>query len=138
MNMESVEVMAFRRLFAEGFSQGNLTVIDELVSPDFQEHQRGMQSGPEGLKALIRQLRAWFSDFTLTPEAIVQSGETVWGRMKGRGTNSGSILGHSPTGRQIEIDVIDIIRFRDGKLIEHWGVPDQLGMMQQVGLLSGH
>ncbi|HEX5440602.1 MAG TPA: ester cyclase [Ktedonobacterales bacterium] len=131
----SIEVEAFRRLFAEGFSGGNLAVVDELVSPDFREHQRGLESGPENLKALIRQLRDWFSDFTLTPEDIVQNGDTVWGRMKARGANTGSIMGHPPTGNRLEIDVIDIIRFRDGKMIEHWGVPDQLGMMQQMGLL---
>ena len=133
----SIEVEAFRRLFAEGFSGGNLAVVDELVSPDFREHQRGMESGPESLKALIRQLRDWFSDFTLIPEDIVQGGDTVWGRMKGCDTNTGSIKGHPPTGKRLEIDVIDIIRFHDGKMVEHWGVPDQLGMMQQMGLLPG-
>jgi predicted ester cyclase len=46
-------------------------------------------------------------------------------------------MGHPPTGRQLEIDVIDICRFRDGRMVEHWGVPDQLGMMQQMGLLPG-
>jgi predicted ester cyclase len=134
----SFEVEAFHRLFTEGFSRGNLAVVDELVSPGFREHQRGLESGPESLKALIRQLRDWFPDFTLTPEDIVQSGDTVWGRMKGRGTNTGSIMGHPATGNRLEIDVIDIIRFRDGKMIEHWGVPDQFGMMQQMGLLPSH
>ena len=112
-----------------------MAIVDELVSPDFREHQRGQKSGPENLKALIRQLRDWFPDFTLTPDDIVQGGDTVWGRMKGRGTNTGPIMGHPPTGNRLEIDVIDIIRFRDGKMVEHWGVPDQLGMMQQMGLL---
>lgn len=131
----SIEKQAFRRIFEEGFNKGNLAVIDELVSPDFQEHQNGQQSGPEGLKALIQQLRGWFSDFTLTAEDMVQSGDTVWGRMKARGTNSGSIMGRPPTGRKLEIDVIDIGRFSDGKMVEHWGVPDQIGMMEQMGFL---
>ena len=130
-----IEEQAFRRIFDEGFNKGDLAVIDELVSPDFQEHQNGQQSGPEGLKALIQQLRGWFSDFTLTAEDIVQSGDTVWGRMKARGTNSGSIMGRPPTGRKFEIDVIDIGRFSDGKMVEHWGVPDQIGMMEQMGFL---
>lgn len=133
----TAEVEAFRRIFAEGFNKGNLAVIDELVSQDFREHQRGQQGGPEGLKALIRQLRLWYSDFTLTAEDMVQSGDTVWGRMKARGTHTGSIMGRAPTGRQLEIDVIDIGRFRDGKMVEHWGVPDQVGMMEQMGILPG-
>ncbi len=52
--------------------------------------------------------------------------------MKARGTNSGSIMGRPPTGRKLEIDVIDIGRFSDGKMVEHWGVPDQIGMMEDL------
>ena len=55
--------------------------------------------------------------------------------MKARGTNTGSIMGHPPTGRRMEIDVIDIMRFRDGRMIAHWGVPDQFGLMRQMGFL---
>lgn len=130
----SVETEAYLRLFSEGFSAGNLAVVDELVSPDFQTHQRGLPHGPDGVKAVILQLRKWFADFTLTPQAIVQDGDTVWGRNKGRGTNTGSVMGHPPSGVQVEVDVVDIIRFHDGKMVEHWGVPDQLGMLEQVGV----
>lgn len=40
--------------------------------------------------------------------------------------NTGSIFGFPPTGKSIEIDVMDVVRFEDGKMVEHWGVPDQL------------
>ena len=126
---------AFRRIIEDGFGHGDLSVVDELVSPDFQEHQRGAESGLESLRALIQQLHGWFPDLIFTIEDAVQQGDTVWGRMKARGTNTGLIMGHPPTGRRLEIDVIDIIRFHDGRMIEHWGVPDQFGMMQQMGLL---
>lgn len=133
----SAETDLYERLMRDGFGAGNLAVVDEIVSPDFVEHQRGLAQGREGIKGAVIQLRKWFSDFTLTPEAIVQGGDTVWGRNKARGTNTGSVMGHPPTGIQVEVDVIDIIRFRDGKAVEHWGVPDQLGMMQQIGIIPG-
>lgn len=124
----------FRRLFDEGFSQGNLAVVDELVSPDFVEHQRGARSGPDGLKALIAQLRSWFPDLTLTIEDLVAQNDNVWARLVARGTNTGSVMGRPPSGASVQIDIIDICRIVDGRLVEHWGVPDTLAMMEQVGL----
>ena len=50
-----------------------------------------------------------------------------------RGTNLGSVMGKPPTGKKVAVDVIDIARFKDGKIMEHWGVPDQLGVMIQLG-----
>jgi predicted ester cyclase len=135
MSASSIEMAAFRRIIEDGFGRGDLSVVDELVSPDFQEHQRGAEPGLESLNALIQQLRRWFPDLTYTIEDITQQGDTIWGRMKARGTNTGPIMGRPLTGRRLEIDVIDIIRFRNGQMIEHWGVPDQFGMMQQMGLL---
>lgn len=135
MSASSIEMATFRRIIEDGFGRGELSVVDELVSPDFQEHQRGAESGLESLKALIQQLRRWFPDLTYTIEDITQQGDTIWGRMQARGTNTGPIMGRPPTGRRLEIDVIDIIRFRNGRMIEHWGVPDEFGMMQQMGLL---
>ncbi|HSS93027.1 MAG TPA: ester cyclase [Candidatus Dormibacteraeota bacterium] len=55
---------------------------------------------------------------------------------RGGGTNLGTFAGRPPTGKQAFIDVIDIARFEDGKMVEHWGVPDQLGMMKALGLIQ--
>ena len=70
-----------------------------------------------------------------TRNEVVVSGDTVWARQKGGGTNLGSFAGHAPTGIKAFIDVIDVVRIEDGKIVEHWGVPDQLGMMMQLGLI---
>ncbi|HZC06553.1 MAG TPA: ester cyclase [Ktedonobacterales bacterium] len=125
----------FRRLYEEAFNQGDLLVVDELVSPDFVEHQRGARSGPDGPKGLIRMLRSWFPDLTLTIEDIVISGDQVWGRLTARGTHLGVVMGKPPTGASIQIDIIDILRIEDGKFVEHWGVADTLGMLEQIGAL---
>ena len=129
------DVARFRRLIEQGFSKGDLSVVDEVVSPDCVEHQRGLQPGREGVKETIQTLRRWFSDFTLTIEDIAVDGDRIWARNVGRGVNTGSVMGHPPTGKPIAVDVIDVARFENGMLVEHWGVPDQLGVLIQLGAM---
>jgi predicted ester cyclase len=122
------------RLIEEGFNKGNLAVVDEIVSPDAKEHQRGNHDGADGTKEVINTLRKWFPDFSMRAEDVVASGDEVWVRFSATGTNLGSVMRRPPTGKRMNIDVIDIVRIKDGKIVEHWGVPDQLGMMLQTGL----
>lgn len=125
-----------RRLLDEGFSRGELDVCDELVADQVIEHQDfgpGHADGPEGVKAVIRSLRTAFPDFRLEIEDLVVDGELVWTRNVGSGTNDGPFMGRPPTGRTIQIEVFDVLRVRDGKLVEHWGVPDRLGALMQLG-----
>jgi len=125
------------RLIEEGFNKGNLSVVDEVVSIDVKEHQRGNHDGAEGTKEVITTLRSWFPDFSMHAEDVVVSGDKVWARFRATGTNLGSIMKMPPTGKRMNIDVVDIVRIRDGRIREHWGVPDQLGMMLQTGLFPG-
>ena len=122
------------KLIEEGFNRGNLSVVDEVVSPDAEEHQRGNHDGSEGTKEVISTLRRWFPDLQMHAEDTVASGGKVWARFRATGTNLGSIMKMPPTGRKMEITVIDIVRIEDERIVEHWGVPDQLGMMLQTGL----
>jgi predicted ester cyclase len=126
---------ALRRLIEIGFGQGDIGVIEEIVAPDVVEHQRGSQPGIEGVKATVATLHRWFSDFELRVVKIATDGDTVWTLNRARGVNTGSVMGFPPSGRPVEIDVIDVARFADGRLVEHWGVPDQLGMLIQLGLM---
>jgi predicted ester cyclase len=123
----------FRRLIDEGFTGGDPGVVDELMAPDCVEHQRGNRSGADGTKEVIRTLHRWMSDFSLTIEDVAVSGDVVWSRNRARGVNTGSVMGNPPTGKAVEVDVIDIVRFEDGKIVEHWGIADQMGLMLQVG-----
>ena len=126
-------VARFRRLIDEGFTGGHLDVVDELIAPGCVEHQRGNRSGADGAKEVVRTLHRWMSDFTLTIEDVAAVGDMVWSRNRARGTNNGSVMGNAPTGKHVEVDVIDIVRFEDGKVVEHWGIADQLGLMLQIG-----
>lgn len=120
----------------EGFNRGNLAALDELFAPNFVEHQDGIvPPNIEGLKGAIVSLRTPFPDLKLTIEEIAAIGGKTWARITGRGTHQAPFMGRSPTGRSFAITVIDICRFENGKIIEHWGVADRLSLMGQLGLL---
>jgi predicted ester cyclase len=126
-----------RRLIEEGFNHGNLDAADELISPDLVEHQNfgpDHAPGAEGVKAVIASLRSAFSDFHLAIDDLAVHGDTVWLRMTGTGTNDGSFMGHAPTGRRMRTDVFDALRVEHDRIVEHWGVPDRLGTLFQLGL----
>jgi predicted ester cyclase len=126
----------YRRLIEEVFNQGHMEAADELVAPNSVERQRGgAGNGPEGVKRTAGILRSAFSDFSLTIQDLVVDGDKVWARQRGGGTNTGSFFGHPPTGKTAYIEVFDVVRFEDGRIVEHWGVPDQLGMLMALGLI---
>ena len=122
-----------KRLLFEGFGQGDMSVLDQVVAEDFIEHQQGLPQGREGLKNVIRDLRQAFPDLSYTVVQMVEDEEKVWGHFRARSTNEGPFKGQGLTGKVMEIDVIDISRFEDGKMVEHWGVPDRLGTLLQLG-----
>lgn len=125
---------AFRSIIEEGFNTGNYAALDSLFAPEYREHQFGLKTTLEGFKEDIHYLRTAFPDFHLTIDDMVAQNDMIWVRMTGRGTNHGSFLG-APTGKPITITVMDVCRFEDGKLVEHWGVPDRFAVLAQLGLL---
>ncbi len=127
---------AFLRLMEEGFGKGNLAVVDEVVAPNLIEHQSSVRPPtPEGVKALIRQLREGYADFRCHVEELTADGDLVWARTRGGGAQRGVLFGVPPTGKQVTIDIMDLCRFENGRIVEHWGVPDIFSMMMQVGAI---
>ncbi|HET7095149.1 MAG TPA: ester cyclase, partial [Thermomicrobiales bacterium] len=129
-NAESV-----RRLFTEGFNRGDLAVVDALVAPGYEQPQPGLDQGPDGLKRRIALLRSVFPDLTVTVEDMIAAGDKVWTRSSAKGTQRGPLLGLPSTGRRMTIEVIDVFRFTDGRMVEHWGVLDRYDQLAQLGLL---
>ena len=121
----------------EVFSQGNLAVADEIIAPDFIDHDPspGQEPGLAGLKGLVGMLRTAFPDMRATVEDLIAEGDKVVGRITTRGTHKGEFAGIAPTGKQVTVKEIHIIRIADGKAVEHWGIEDSLGMMQQLGAI---
>lgn len=130
-------IATFRRVIEEGFNKGNMDALDECYSPTYIEHQFDLPPRLEEFKGSIRFLRNTFADFSLSIEDIVAKGDKVWVRMKGQGRNNKEFMGRPPTGKLFEITVIDICRFENGKIVEHWGVPDRFHQIVQLGLLPG-
>ncbi len=125
----------FRRVIEEGFNKGNLDALDDCFAPGYREHQFDLPPTLDGFKGSIRFLRHTFADFSLTIEDLMAEDDKVWARMTGRGTHSQEFMGHQATGRMFEITVVDICRFEQGKIVEHWGVPDRFHLIAQLGLL---
>src|SRR5689334_8610758 len=128
----------FRRLIEEGFNGGDLSVCDAVTSSDIVEHQDfgpDHAPGAEGVRAVITSLRRAFSDFHLEIEDLVVNDDAAWVRMTATGTHDGPFMGHAPTGRTMRIAVFDVIRVAGGLMVEHWGVPDRLGVLIQLGLM---
>ncbi|HLZ21036.1 MAG TPA: ester cyclase [Ktedonobacterales bacterium] len=124
----------FRRLIAVGFSGGDLSVVDDVCSPDFVEHPAGVHpANREGVKRLITYLHQALPDLTCAIEEMVASGDTVWARVRARGTHRGTFMGVAPTGRMVTVDIVDVSRFDGGKIVEHWGISDRLATLEQLG-----
>jgi len=132
---ENMEV--FRRVIELGFNEGKLADLDRLVAADFVEHQFAGESGLPGFKSLVLQLRTAFPDLKMTIEDSISSGDKVWVRLRCRGTHKGPLMGIPPTWRSIDTNALEVCRVANGKLVEHWGVPDRFAAMSQLGLLPG-
>ena len=131
----NTNVTAFRRLLEQGFGAGDVSVVDDVVDEACVEHQFGIAPpNREGVKGAIAFLHRLAPDFSTRVEATAVDGDLVWGRMTSRGTHTGPGLGE-PTGRSFVVTVIDVCRFRDGKVVEHWGVADRFAQLHQLGLL---
>lgn len=127
-----------RRLYDEVVNGGNLAVVDELVAPDAIEHETvpGVEGGgPQAVRQWIGMARSAFPDFHLDVEDMIAEGDRVAARVTLSGTHQGEFVGMPPTGKHFSVNTIDIVRFADGKIAEHWGVTDNLGMMQQLGII---
>ena len=126
-----------RRFVDEVFNRGRSEAIDELVAPDAVDHAAlpGMPPGREGIKLRAAMIRSAFPDFHIIVEDQVAEGDRVAGRYTMRGTHQGELMGIPPTGKPVSISAMDVIRVGDGRLVEHWGQIDMLGMMQQLGVV---
>ena len=128
-------IAAYRRVTA-AFATGDLTVVDELVAPEMVEHQIGsLGNGSEALKQMITYLRSSMPDLEVTIDDLVAVGDEVWSRGKFRGTFSGELMGRTFHDEPISLDAVDIVRFRDGRVVEHWAVVDRLQQLEQLGVV---
>ena len=126
-----------RRFFEELLSTDNLALADEILSPDFRFYFAGSPN-PMDLKPykdFLAARRAAFPDRRFAVEDMIAEGDKVSARFTMRGTHNGELRGIAPSGREVTMSGIDIIRLKEGKMVEDRVEVDQLGMMQQLGVI---
>jgi steroid delta-isomerase-like uncharacterized protein len=127
----------YRRFVEEVINQGQFEVVSELFSPDYVDHSSpaGAPAGLEGVKAVQGLFRTGFPDVHFTIEKLAGEGDKVATRVQGHGTNSGPFLGRPATGKEATWESMGIFRIANGKIVEHWGVPDLFSLLQQLGAI---
>jgi steroid delta-isomerase-like uncharacterized protein len=122
----------------ELLNAGDVDGFGDLLSDDFVEHEEtpGLAPTKDGVKAFFRMYIAAFPDLRMDPVDVLPSGDKVVARVKATGTNTGEFMGMPATGKGVDVQLIDIMRFGDDGLVhEHWGVVDAMAMMQQLGVV---
>jgi predicted ester cyclase len=126
-----------RRFYAEVVGRKNFDLIDELLAPDFVEHQEfpGLAPTREGVKQFFQLWTQAFPDTKVDNELILVDGDLVAVYGTWTATHQGEFMGIQATGKQISLPNADFVRFRDGIGVEHWGVLDGGLLMQQLGVV---
>ena len=112
-----------------------MNAFNEIIAPGMINHSAppGASNGPEGVVYFFNQvLRPAFPDLTVTIHDQVAEGDKVTTRKSFYGTHTGDFFGVTPTGNQVTMNVIDILRLKDGQFSEHWGILDMQGVMSQI------
>ena len=126
-----------QRFYDEVVNEGNLNVIDELLSETFVEHEEfpGLPPTREGVKQFFAMFRAAFPDVTCEVEHLVAEGVFVSAHARFHGTHQGEFMGVPASGRPIAVHAFDLVQFIDGVGTAHWGVFDAMTLMQQIGAI---
>jgi steroid delta-isomerase-like uncharacterized protein len=128
-----------QRFYKEIIEGGNLALIDELATNDYVDHEEalpGQPPGKEGVRYFVNAIRTAFPDIKVkTIEASLADGAMEACHVILTGTHRGEMAGMAATGKSVEFGGTDIIRVEDGKVAEHWGTTDNLGLMRQLGAI---
>jgi predicted ester cyclase len=126
------------RDYFKAFLAGDTDWMQRHIAPDFVRHDPGLPfevRGPAGVKQLHDVLMPAFPDMKLPLLDFVAEGDKVLVRLRVQATHAGPFGDMAPTGRKIDIAVLDLFQIRDGVLVEHWALLDNLGLMRQLGAI---
>lgn len=124
-------VMRFNKEFLE---KGNIEILKEIVADDFINHTASgtIPNNVDGLKQFITILHKGFTDFHIHIHEQVGENDIVATRKTIHATHTGEIMGHHPTGKEVVFNVMDFVRLRNGKYVEHWGQNNIMQVIQQL------
>jgi steroid delta-isomerase-like uncharacterized protein len=128
-----------RRLYAGLMARGDTAAADELLADDYVDHDiPGVgEGGKQELIAAVLAVRASFPDIAPTLDPILAEADLVAVRVQAAGTHTGAPFppGIPAAGRSMTWKEVHIFRCADGRITEHWGVFDMLGILQQLGAI---
>jgi predicted ester cyclase len=121
------------------FTAGDLSVLEELASPDYVDHDPpfGGIGTVEGWRAMASMIRDAFPDWHSQLHALYVDDDIVVERFTASGLHKGEIFGIAPSARVCTLAGINIFRVRDGKIVERWGRVDELGLLRQLDVVPG-
>jgi steroid delta-isomerase-like uncharacterized protein len=125
-----------RRFYEEVFNARNLGAVDEVLAPDGVDHTFGSQN-TEQAKQFFAMVHQAFPDLHVEVHDVIAEGDLVAARVSYTGTHQGEFLGIAATGKQCRTDGVAFIRLQDGRQAEHWGGPDTLSLLMQLGVMPG-
>jgi len=126
-----------RRFIDEAINKGDLSVLNELVHPDYVFRSPGQElQGAEALKAFFAGFRNAFPDLHLNIDELVVEGDKAASSFTLTGTHKAEFMGIPATDNQVKINGMVLSQFREGKIKEEWEVLDQLSLFQQLGVVS--
>lgn len=126
------------RRFYDLINGGDIDGFGSLLADDFVEHEHlpGLEPTKDGVLAFFRMQKAAFPDMRMDVQDVIASGDRVVIRVRYTGTHGGDFMGMPATGRRVDVQLIDIMGMgEDGLCHEHWGVMDQMTLMQQLGAI---
>jgi predicted ester cyclase len=129
---------SFRRLIEEVFNKWDLSVLSEIVAPDFIEHGvRGQEvRGLESFKQMLAAARISFPNSNYVIEDMLAEEDMLAVRYSFTATHKGEYMGIAPTGKKISTTSAYFCRFENGKLVEAFPFVDRLVFYQQLGVAS--
>ena len=127
-----------RRFVEEVQNKGNIDAVDEFLADSMVNHSAppGVPPDREGVKQLFTMFRQAFPDFHAVIHDQIAEVDELVNPKTFYGTHKRDFLGIPPTGKEVTIELIEIVRVSDGKITEHWNVVDQLGLMQQLSAIA--
>lgn len=137
MSIEANKAL-FRRFYEDAWNTGNTALLDELLAPEFVNHELDEIAPPhlDLYKQAIRETKEAFPDFTVTIEDMIAEADQVAARWHAAGTQSEAFLGQPATGKRVELRGMTIARIVDGKITEFWKQDNSYTPPRQLGLVD--
>ena len=124
------------KLFYQGFSGGNMDVLDEVFAEDIHFEYPGVPQGLEGIKAIVQKNNDSFAGWRFNMHDTLCDGDKVTVRWSASGRHVNSFMGEEPTGSEVELSGISIYRIENNRITADWVTPDNLGFLTQIGVLN--